>query len=71
MKKHLTPQNMALRSIGINEIYIAILGDTYTSATARVHMDSEVSEEIPILRGVRQGDPISHQVIHRNNSGGV
>ena len=34
-------------------------------------MDSEVSEEIPILRGVRQGDPISQQVIHRNNSGGV
>ena len=48
----------ALRSIGINETYITILEDTYTGATARVHMDSEVSEEIPILRGVRQGDPI-------------
>ena len=33
--------------------------DTYTGATARVHMDSQVSEEIPILRGVRQGDSIS------------
>ena len=49
----------ALRSIGINETYITILEDTYTGATARVHMDSQVSEEIPILRGVRQGDPIS------------
>ena len=49
----------ALRSIGINETYITILEDTYTGATARVQMDSQVSEEIPILRGVRQGDPIS------------
>ena len=49
----------ALRSIGINETYITILEDNYTGATARVHMDSQVSEEIPILRGVRQGDTIS------------
>ena len=49
----------ALRSIGINETYITILEDTYTGATAGVHMDSQVSEEIPILRGVRQGDPIT------------
>ena len=43
----------ALRSIGINETYITILEDTYTGPTARVHMYSQVSEEIPILRGVR------------------
>ena len=49
----------ALRSIRINETYITILEDTYTGATARVHIDSQVSEEIPILRGVRHGDPIS------------
>ena len=49
----------ALRSIGINETYITILEDTYTGPTTRVHMDSQVSEEIPILRAVRQGDPIS------------
>ena len=49
----------ASKSLGINEIYITILEDTYTGATARVHMDSQASEEIPILRGVRQGDPIS------------
>ena len=45
--------------MGIYETYITILDDTYTSATVRVRMDSEVSEEIPILRGLRQGDPIS------------
>ena len=49
----------ALRSIGINETYITILEDTYTGATARIHMDSQVSEDIPVLGGVRQGDPIS------------
>ena len=48
-----------MRSIGINETYITILEDTYTGATTRVHIDSQVSEEITILRGVRQGDPIS------------
>ena len=49
----------ALRSIGINDTCITILEDTYTDATARVHKDNQVSEKIPILRGVRQGDPIS------------
>ena len=60
-----------MRSIGINENYITILGDTYTGATARVHMDNKVSEEIPILRGMRQGDPISPQILHSSNTGGV
>ena len=32
---------------------MAILEDTYTGATAEVHMDSQVKEEIPVLRGVR------------------
>ena len=41
------------------ETYITILEDTYTGATARVHMDSQVSEEISVLRGMRQGDPVS------------
>ena len=43
----------ALRSTGINETYVTILADTYTGTTARVHMDNQVSDEIPILRGVR------------------
>ena len=49
----------ALRSIGTNETCTTILEDIYTETTARVHMDNQISEEIPILRGVRQGDPIS------------
>ena len=48
-----------MRTIGINETYITILEDIYTGATARVHMDNQVLEKIPILRGVRQGDTIS------------
>ena len=52
-------QFKTLRSIGINETYITILGDAYTGATARVHMDNQASEKISMLRGVRQGDPIS------------
>ena len=52
----------ALRSIGINETFITILGDTRTGATARVHMDNQVSEEIPIQRSMRQGDPIFPQL---------
>ena len=63
MKRHLTSKNMkqnveALRSIGINGTFITILEDIYTGATERVHMDNQVPGEIPILRGVRQGDPI-------------
>ena len=48
----------AVRTMGINETSITTLEDTYTGATARVRMKHQVSEEIPILRGVRQGDPI-------------
>ena len=48
----------ALRSIGIYETYITILEYAYTGATARVHMDNQVSEEKQILRDVRQGDPL-------------
>ena len=51
----------AFRSIGINESYFTILEDIYTRATARVHVDNQVSEEISILGGVRQGDTISPQ----------
>ena len=63
MEKHLTPLDMkpifmALRT-GIDETYISILENTHTGATTRVRMDRQVSEKIPVLRGVRQGDPIS------------
>ena len=39
--------------------YITILEDVYAGATARVHVDNQVSEKIPILSGVKWGDPIS------------
>ena len=48
-----------MRSVDINETYITILEDIYTDATARLHTDNQVSEEIPVLRDVRQRDPIS------------
>ena len=49
----------ALRDIGIHETYVNILKDIYTEATAKIHIENQVSEEIKIQRGVRQGDPIS------------
>ena len=36
-----------------------ILQNIYTQATARIHSDKLVSDEFPIHRGVRQGDPPS------------
>ena len=49
----------ALRTIGINKIYGAILEDIYTGATSKVHTDNQVSEKEPTLRGMRHGDPVS------------
>ena len=49
----------ALQNIGLNENYISIIKDIYTDATARIHINKQVSEEIKILKGVRQGDPLS------------
>ena len=60
-----------LRSIGVNETYIAILEDTYTGTTARVCMDNQVSEEIPILTGMSRETHFPPPIIHSNNSGGV
>ena len=49
----------ALRNIGVNETYINFIEDIYTDATAKVHIEKQISEEINIFRGVRQRDPIS------------
>ena len=49
----------ALRNIAINETYIKIIEDIYTGATAKIHIEEQTSDEIKIMRGVRQGDPIS------------
>ena len=45
--------------MGMHKTYITIEEDIYTGATAGVHMGNQISEEIPVKRGVRQGDPIS------------
>ena len=52
---------------------VTILEDTYLKASARVHTDNQVTEKIPILRDIRQGEPISPrfftaliQVVSRN-----
>ena len=49
----------ALRNIAINETYIKIIEDIYTGATAKIHIEEQTSEEIKIMRGVRQGDSTS------------
>ena len=48
-----------LRKPNINETYINILQNIHSQATARIHLDKLVSDEFPIHRGVRQGDPLS------------
>ena len=49
----------ALRKIGIQRGYIAILEDIYTNATAKIHIDNDISKAFRIERGVRQGDTLS------------
>ena len=48
-----------MRTVGINETFVTVLEDVYTGAAARVDMDNQVAEKIPILTGVRQGYPVS------------
>ena len=52
-----------LRKINVNETYVKILENIYKGATARVHLESHVSEPFTIERGVRQGGPISPKLI--------
>ena len=52
----------ALRKVGINEGYVQLLEDIYTDATAKIHIENDVSKPINIERGVRQGDTISPKI---------
>eukprot|EP00057_Strongylocentrotus_purpuratus_P009229 XP_011663703.1 PREDICTED: uncharacterized protein LOC105438068 [Strongylocentrotus purpuratus] len=52
----------ALRKINIEEGYVRILEDIYTNAVARIHIDNDVSKEVKIQRGVRQGDTLSPKI---------
>ena len=47
-----------MATIDNDETSITILKDIYTGGTARVYIN-KVSEEIPVIRGVRQGGPVS------------
>ena len=49
----------ALRKTNVNETYKNILQSIYNQATARVDLGKLVSDEFPIYRGARQGDPLS------------
>ena len=52
----------ALRKINIEEGYVRILEDIYNNAVARIHIDNDVSREVKIQRGVRQGDTLSPKI---------
>ena len=48
-----------MRKTNIRETCVKIVQYIYSQATARIHLDTLVSDEFPINRGVRQGDPLS------------
>ena len=52
----------ALRKVGVNKGYVQLLEDIYTDATAKTHIENDVSKTINIERGVRQGDTISPKI---------
>ena len=52
----------ALRATEIQRAYITILEDIYTDATAKVHIDNDISKTVRIERGVRQGDTLSPKI---------
>ena len=52
----------ALRKTSINETHINIVQNIHSQATARIHLDTLVSDGFPINRGVRQGDPLSSKL---------
>ena len=52
----------ALRKVGICEGYVQLLEDIYTNASARIHIENDISNIIRIERGVRQGDTMSPKI---------
>ena len=52
----------ALRKVGVNEGYVQLLEDIYTDATAKIHIENDVSKTINIERGVRRRDTISPKI---------
>ena len=58
MRWTLSGGEVAQKSTAKNDFFW-IIEHIYTDATAKVHIEKQMSDEIKILRGVRQGDPIS------------
>ena len=49
----------ALKKQNIDEKYIKIIKVIYKEPTARIHLNDTITDSIEILRGVKQGDPMS------------
>ncbi|GFO18656.1 endonuclease-reverse transcriptase [Plakobranchus ocellatus] len=49
----------ALRKVNINGNYVTMIENICKRATAKIHIDNQISEAFETQRGVRQGDPIS------------
>jgi hypothetical protein len=47
-----------MEKLGITGKYLALLKGLVTGATAKIHINGMFFTAIPILRGVRQGDPL-------------
>ncbi|GFO21722.1 endonuclease-reverse transcriptase [Plakobranchus ocellatus] len=52
----------ALRRVNINENYVTMIENIYKAATAKIHIDNQISIAFEIQRGVRKGDPISPKI---------
>ncbi len=50
-----------LRRQGVDELYIKVLEDIYRDSTATIQLHKK-RWKIPIRKGVRQGDTISHKL---------
>jgi hypothetical protein len=48
-----------MEKLGITGKYLALVKGLVTGATAKIHINGIFSTAIPILRGVRQGDPLA------------
>jgi hypothetical protein len=48
-----------MKTIGLKGKFLALVQGLVTGSTAKIHINGLFSEPIPLLRGVRQGDPLA------------
>jgi hypothetical protein len=48
-----------MKKIGLKGKFLALIQGLVSGATAKIHINGLFSEPIPLLRGVRQGDPLA------------